>query len=46
MMFALALALGAGGRPPLSPPAGFLFVTDTDGAYLVDSDGAYILVEE
>lgn len=35
-----ALLGGAG----LSPPAGFIFLTDSDGYFLIDSDG-YFLVE-
>jgi hypothetical protein len=35
-----APALNKGG---LVPPYGFVFLTDTDGAYLMDTDGAYLL---
>lgn len=33
------------GNPPdeLTPPAGFVFLTDRDGAYLTDADGAYLI---
>jgi len=27
----------------LVPPYGFVFLIDTDGAYLTDQDGAYLL---
>jgi len=27
----------------LAPPAGFVFLIDTDGAYLTDQDGAYLM---
>ena len=27
----------------LVPPAGFVFLVDTDGAYLLDDDGYYLM---
>lgn len=42
----LSLGLGLGLNPRkggLVPPAGFVFLIDTDGAYLTDQDGAYLL---
>lgn len=43
----LSLSLGAGGRvPALSPPTGFVFLVDDDGAYLLDDDGSYIIEEQ
>ena len=38
----------AGGTAPPTdptPPAGYVFVVDSDGAYLTDADGAYLIVE-
>lgn len=36
--------LGAlGGASGLTPPSGFVFLVDLDGAYLVDLDGAYLI---
>ena len=29
----------------LAPPAGFVFLIDTDGAILTDSDGTYLITE-
>ena len=29
----------------LVPPAGFVFLVDTDGAILTDSDGTYLITE-
>lgn len=33
---------GFGGDGLPVPPAGFVFLTDSDGAYLTDQDGAYL----
>ncbi|WP_296585756.1 hypothetical protein [Xanthobacter sp.] len=35
-----SLPLAIGGP---RPPAGFVFITDTDGSFLMDSDGAYLV---
>jgi hypothetical protein len=45
MQISISLSLGgvallAGG---LHPPLGFVFLIDTDGAYLTDGDGAYLM---
>ncbi len=40
----LAPPSGAGGDD-LTPPEGFGFVVDGDGAYVVDGDGAYEIAE-
>lgn len=44
-MARLGLGIGIGMRPAsgLFPPAGFLFLVDSDGAYLTDADGAYLI---
>ena len=34
---------GVGGLPPL--PEGFIFLVDTDGAFLRADDGAYLITE-
>ena len=34
---------GGGGLP--TPPEGYAYWVDDDGAYFVDDDGAYILLE-
>ncbi|WP_426418214.1 hypothetical protein [Bradyrhizobium genosp. A] len=36
----LFVAAVAGG---LKPPAGYVFLVDSDGAYLTDSDGFYLI---
>ncbi|CAN5335658.1 hypothetical protein BH09PSE1_BH09PSE1_08090 [soil metagenome] len=37
-----AILLG-GSRGGLSPPSGFVFLTDPDGAVLFDRDGAWLM---
>ena len=44
----MSLSLGLGlaltrNKGVLAPPAGFVFLIDTDGAYLTDQDGAYLM---
>ena len=46
----LGLGLGLGlGHSPIkgggvpTPPSGFVFLTDNDGAYLIDQDGRYLV---
>lgn len=47
MPIALSLSLSSGSLPLAiggpRPPAGYVFITDTDGSFLVDSDGAYLV---
>lgn len=38
----LAIPAG-GGAAPLTPPPGFVFLVDNDGAYRLDADGAYLV---
>lgn len=35
--------LGTHSPGGLFPPAGFVFLVDSDGAYLTDADGAYLM---
>lgn len=45
-MLGLGIGLGACATRGIyhpTPPIGFVFITDADGAYLTDADGAYIL---
>jgi hypothetical protein len=43
----LGIGFGMGAAPvragEVTPPAGFVLITDDDGSYLVDDDGAYFV---
>ncbi len=44
MSIGLGIGIGKRGFVPLVPPAGFIFLTDADGALLTDADG-FLLIE-
>lgn len=43
MARALARGMVRSDSSALTPPAGFVFLTDADGVYLTDADGYYLL---
>jgi hypothetical protein len=39
----ISIAMSLSRRNGFAPPAGYIFLTDADGAYLTDPDGFYLV---